>query len=174
MYAWIRYPSQAYLVQAHATAWTATAVRIWFFKPKIKIHREGWVWRSAVTPAGPDDGIDFGLLSALLGEFALPECRGCAGIGVGDVVLQFGPLNAPLPPVISSSIHCASFLRIDGLTVDPQLPSSERGTYGPVLGLNVTGSGCNGVVDTGSWPDSSPTTLNESESVLKRRLFRII
>ncbi|SDI98510.1 hypothetical protein SAMN04488693_1417 [Arthrobacter subterraneus] len=52
---WIRYPSQAYLVQAHATAWTATAIRIWFFEPKIRIHREGWVWRSSVTPADPDE-----------------------------------------------------------------------------------------------------------------------
>ena len=52
---WIRYPSQAYLVPAHATAWTAIAIRIWFFEPKIKIHREGWVWRSAVTPAPDED-----------------------------------------------------------------------------------------------------------------------
>ncbi|MDF9278846.1 hypothetical protein P4U43_13730 [Arthrobacter sp. EH-1B-1] len=55
VYAWIRYPSQAYLVQANATAWTATAIRIWFFEPKVRIHREGWVWRNAVTPAPPTE-----------------------------------------------------------------------------------------------------------------------
>lgn len=54
VHVWIRYPSQAYLVQAQATAWTATAIRIGFFEPAIKIHREGWVWRSAVTPVPPD------------------------------------------------------------------------------------------------------------------------
>lgn len=54
VHVWIRYPSQAYLVEAHATAWAITAVRVWFFEPKIKIHREGWVWRSAVTPAPQD------------------------------------------------------------------------------------------------------------------------
>ncbi|WP_299169742.1 hypothetical protein [uncultured Arthrobacter sp.] len=55
VHAWIRYPSQAYLVQANATAWTSTAIRIWFFEPKVRIHREGWVWRSAVTPTPPNE-----------------------------------------------------------------------------------------------------------------------
>ncbi|GAA2174936.1 hypothetical protein GCM10009784_15310 [Arthrobacter parietis] len=55
VYAWIRYPSQAYLVQAQATAWTETAIRIWFFEPTIKIHREGWVWRNAVRPSSPEE-----------------------------------------------------------------------------------------------------------------------
>ena len=55
VYVWIRSPSQAYLVEAEATAWTDTAIRIWFFEPRIKIHREGWVWRSAVRPAPPEE-----------------------------------------------------------------------------------------------------------------------
>lgn len=51
VYAWIRYPSKAIRVQAQAIAYTRTAVKIRFLEPLIKIHREGWVWLSAVTPA---------------------------------------------------------------------------------------------------------------------------
>ncbi|WDF35058.1 hypothetical protein PTW37_16265 (plasmid) [Arthrobacter agilis] len=51
MYAWVRYPSKAIRVQAHAIAYTRTAVKIRFLEPLIKIQREGWVWLSAVTPA---------------------------------------------------------------------------------------------------------------------------
>ncbi|MBG6218624.1 hypothetical protein IWX75_003111 [Arthrobacter sp. CAN_A6] len=53
VYAWVRYPSKAIRVQAHAIAYTRTAVKIRFLEPLIKIQREGWVWLSAVTPA-PD------------------------------------------------------------------------------------------------------------------------
>jgi hypothetical protein len=51
VYAWVRYPSKAIRVQAHAVAYTRTAVKIRFLEPLIKIHREGWVWLNAVTPA---------------------------------------------------------------------------------------------------------------------------
>lgn len=51
VYAWIRYPSKAIRVQAHAIAYTRTAVKIRFLEPMIKIHREGWVWLGAVAPA---------------------------------------------------------------------------------------------------------------------------
>jgi hypothetical protein len=44
VYAWIRYPSKAIRVQAHAVSYTHTAVRIRFLEPMIKIPREGWVW----------------------------------------------------------------------------------------------------------------------------------
>ncbi|MHA7239580.1 hypothetical protein [Arthrobacter sp. TMS1-12-1] len=56
-YAWIRYPSKAIRVQAHALSYTRTAVKIRFLEPMIDIQREGWVWLSAVTPArdGQDD-----------------------------------------------------------------------------------------------------------------------
>jgi len=58
VYAWIRYPSKAIRVQAHAVTYTRTAVRIRFLEPMIKIHREGWVWLNAVTPepSPRDDG----------------------------------------------------------------------------------------------------------------------
>lgn len=55
VYVWIRYPSSAYRVQAHARAWTRTAVKVSFFEPGIKIQREGWVWVGSVTPAAPDE-----------------------------------------------------------------------------------------------------------------------
>jgi hypothetical protein len=51
VYAWVRYPSKAIRVQAHAIAYTRTAVKIRFLEPLIKIQREGWVWLNAVTPA---------------------------------------------------------------------------------------------------------------------------
>jgi hypothetical protein len=51
VYAWVRYPSKAVRVQAHAIAYTRTAVKIRFLEPLIKIQREGWVWLNAVTPA---------------------------------------------------------------------------------------------------------------------------
>ena len=54
VYAWIRYPSNAIRIQAHAIAYTKTAVKIRFPEPLIKIQREGWVWLSSVTPA-PDN-----------------------------------------------------------------------------------------------------------------------
>ena len=50
VYAWVRYPSKAVRVQAHAVAYTRTAVKIRFLEPMIHIHREGWVWLNAVTP----------------------------------------------------------------------------------------------------------------------------
>ena len=56
VYAWIRYPSKAVRIQAHAVAYTKTAVKIRFMEPLIKIHREGWVWLSAVTPASSEPG----------------------------------------------------------------------------------------------------------------------
>lgn len=55
VYAWIRYPSKAFRIQAHALSYTRTAVKIRFLEPLIKIQREGWVWLNAVTPA-PDEG----------------------------------------------------------------------------------------------------------------------
>ncbi len=55
VYAWIRYPSKAIRVQAHALAYTRTAVKIRFFEPLIMIQREGWVWRGAVTAAPSPD-----------------------------------------------------------------------------------------------------------------------
>lgn len=55
VYAWIRYPSKAVRVQAHAVSYTRTAVKIRFIEPLIKIHREGWVWLSSVTPATDDN-----------------------------------------------------------------------------------------------------------------------
>lgn len=55
VYVWVRYPSSAYRVQAHAIAWTKTAVKVSFFEPGIKIQREGWVWVGSVTPAAPDE-----------------------------------------------------------------------------------------------------------------------
>lgn len=55
VYVWIRYPSAAYRIQAHATAWTKTAVKVTFFEPGIRIQREGWVWVGSVTPAAPDE-----------------------------------------------------------------------------------------------------------------------
>ena len=58
VYAWIRYPSKAIRVQAHAIAYTRTAVKIRFLEPLIKIQREGWVWLSAVTPIPPRDNGD--------------------------------------------------------------------------------------------------------------------
>jgi hypothetical protein len=60
VYAWVRYPSKAIRVQAHAIAYTRTAVKIRFLEPLIKIHREGWVWLSAVTPADPSGSADGG------------------------------------------------------------------------------------------------------------------
>ena len=54
VYAWIRYPSKAIRIQAHAIAYTRTAVKIRFFEPLILIHREGWVWLISVTPVPPD------------------------------------------------------------------------------------------------------------------------
>ena len=42
MYAWVRYSSKAIRVQAHAIAYTRTAVKIRFLKPLITIHRKGW------------------------------------------------------------------------------------------------------------------------------------
>ncbi|WP_104181658.1 hypothetical protein [Arthrobacter sp. B0490] len=56
VYAWVRYPSKAIRVQAHAIAYTRTAVKIRFLEPLIRIHREGWVWLNAVTPAPNDQG----------------------------------------------------------------------------------------------------------------------
>lgn len=53
VYAWVRYPSKAIRVQAHAISYTRTAVKIQFLEPLIKIQREGWVWLNAVTPAVP-------------------------------------------------------------------------------------------------------------------------
>ena len=53
VYAWIRYPSKAIRIQAHAVSYTRTAVKIRFQEPLIKIQREGWVWLSAVTPVPP-------------------------------------------------------------------------------------------------------------------------
>ncbi|MHA7284626.1 hypothetical protein [Arthrobacter sp. TMS2-4] len=50
VYAWVRYPSKAFRVQALAVAYTRTAVKIRFLEPVIMIQREGWVWLSAVTP----------------------------------------------------------------------------------------------------------------------------
>lgn len=55
VYAWIRYPSHALRVQAHAIAYTRTAVKIRFFEALIMIQREGWVWLSSVTPAPDND-----------------------------------------------------------------------------------------------------------------------
>ncbi|RJT97049.1 hypothetical protein D6T65_15185 [Arthrobacter frigidicola] len=55
VYAWIRYPFKAIRVQAHALAYTRTAVKIRFFEPLIMIRREAWVWRGAVTPAPPEE-----------------------------------------------------------------------------------------------------------------------
>ncbi|PPB49852.1 hypothetical protein C4K88_03945 [Arthrobacter pityocampae] len=49
VYAWVRYPSKAFRVQALAIAYTRTAVKIRFLEPVIMIQREGWVWLSAVT-----------------------------------------------------------------------------------------------------------------------------
>ncbi|WP_247827603.1 hypothetical protein [Arthrobacter antioxidans] len=43
VYAWVRYPSKAIRVQAHAISYTRTAVRIRFLEPVIMIQREGWV-----------------------------------------------------------------------------------------------------------------------------------
>ncbi|MBG6184896.1 hypothetical protein IWX65_002874 [Arthrobacter sp. CAN_A214] len=54
VYAWIRYPSKAIRIQAHAIAYTKTAVKIRFFESLIMIQREGWVWLSSVTPV-PDN-----------------------------------------------------------------------------------------------------------------------
>lgn len=56
VYAWIRYPSKAFRIQAHALSYTRTAVKIRFLEPAIHIQREGWVWLNAVTPA--HDGQD--------------------------------------------------------------------------------------------------------------------
>jgi hypothetical protein len=50
VYAWIRYPSKAIRIQAHAIAYTRTAVKIRFLEPLIQIQREGWVWLNSVTP----------------------------------------------------------------------------------------------------------------------------
>lgn len=58
VYVWIRYPSKAIRIQAHAIAYTKTAVKIRFLEPLIKIHREGWVWLSAVTPVGGNDSAE--------------------------------------------------------------------------------------------------------------------
>jgi hypothetical protein len=59
VYAWVRYPSKAIRIQAHAIAYTRTAVKIRFLEPLIKIQREGWVWLSAVTPASnTGDNVD--------------------------------------------------------------------------------------------------------------------
>lgn len=55
VYVWIRYPSSAYRVQAHALAWTKTAIKVSFFEPGIKIQREGWVWVGSVTPAASNE-----------------------------------------------------------------------------------------------------------------------
>ncbi|MHA7292904.1 hypothetical protein [Arthrobacter sp. HLT1-21] len=51
VYAWIRYPSRAIQVKAHAVAWTRTAVKIRFVEPKVQTQREGWVWTNAVKLA---------------------------------------------------------------------------------------------------------------------------
>ncbi|MEG9250124.1 hypothetical protein V6S67_18695 [Arthrobacter sp. Soc17.1.1.1] len=50
VYAWIRDPSKAIRIQAHAIAYTRTAVKIRFLEPLIQIQREGWVWLNSVTP----------------------------------------------------------------------------------------------------------------------------
>ncbi|MEG9247851.1 hypothetical protein V6S67_07125 [Arthrobacter sp. Soc17.1.1.1] len=50
VYAWIRYPSKAIRIQAHAVAYTRTAVKIRFLEPLIQIQREGWVWLNSVLP----------------------------------------------------------------------------------------------------------------------------
>lgn len=42
--AWVRYPSRAIRVQAHAIAYTRTAIRIRFLEPLIKIQRDGRAW----------------------------------------------------------------------------------------------------------------------------------
>ena len=55
VYASVRYPSKAIRIQAHAIAYTRTAVKIRFLETLIKIQREGWVWLSAVTPIPPHD-----------------------------------------------------------------------------------------------------------------------
>ncbi len=51
VYAWIRYPSKALRIQAHAIEYPKTAVKIRFFEPLTLIQREGRVWLNAVTPA---------------------------------------------------------------------------------------------------------------------------
>ncbi|MHA7284195.1 hypothetical protein [Arthrobacter sp. TMS2-4] len=58
VYAWIRYPSKAFRIQAHAISYTRTAVKIRFLEPLIHIHREGWVWLNSVTPAPTDNPRD--------------------------------------------------------------------------------------------------------------------
>ncbi|WP_247828213.1 hypothetical protein [Arthrobacter antioxidans] len=50
VYAWIRYPSKAFRIQAHAISYTRTAVKIRFLESLIQIHREGWVWLNSVNP----------------------------------------------------------------------------------------------------------------------------
>ncbi|GAA1134241.1 hypothetical protein GCM10009582_34900 [Arthrobacter flavus] len=55
VWAWIRYPAQACLVQAMAYEWSRTAVQIEFCEPHIRIWRKGWVWLNSVTPASLDD-----------------------------------------------------------------------------------------------------------------------
>lgn len=47
---WIRYPTKAVQLKAHALAWNNRAIKIRFLEPTIKTEREGWVWANAVTP----------------------------------------------------------------------------------------------------------------------------
>lgn len=50
---WIRYPTRAVRVMAHAVAWNTRAVKVRFLEPMIKTEREGWVWTNAVRPEPP-------------------------------------------------------------------------------------------------------------------------
>lgn len=49
VWVWIRYPSQAVRVQAHAISYSRSAVKIRFLEPVVQTEREGWVWTNAVT-----------------------------------------------------------------------------------------------------------------------------
>ncbi|WP_458116954.1 hypothetical protein [Arthrobacter sp. D2-10] len=50
VHVWIRYPTKAVRLKAHAVAWNTRAVKVRFLEPIIKNEREGWVWTNAVTP----------------------------------------------------------------------------------------------------------------------------
>lgn len=50
VHVWIRYPTKAVCLKAHAVAWNSRAVKVRFLEPIIKNEREGWVWTNAVTP----------------------------------------------------------------------------------------------------------------------------
>lgn len=50
-HAWIRYPSRAVQVRAHAVAWTRTAVKKEVLRSQGTDATRGLVWTSAVTPA---------------------------------------------------------------------------------------------------------------------------